>query len=43
MKRGKIYALLSSALGREYHTAELRDMKEVALVIQAAQNIKEKA
>lgn len=34
--RGYIYAQLSKALGREYHTAELRTMQEAEKVIVAA-------
>lgn len=34
--RGHVYQKLSQALGRQYHTAELRDMKEVDVIIEAA-------
>lgn len=37
--RSAIYARLSSVLGREYHTAELRSLGEASMVYQALQNI----
>lgn len=42
MARNRLYALLSEALGREYHTADLRDMREVGVVLQACNDIVKK-
>lgn len=39
MKRREVYAVLGKALGRQYHTAELRTMDEVRLVLAAAEGM----
>lgn len=39
--RRRLYARLGDALGREYHTAELRSLDEARTVLQAAQKIAE--
>ena len=37
--RGKLYAELTTALGRQYHTAELRSIEEAELIHRAIQDI----
>ena len=39
MKRGKVYAKLGDALGREYHTGELRSVEEAQAVLRAARQL----
>ena len=43
MSRGKLYAKLGDALGRHYHTGELRSMDEAETVLRAAREIVGKA
>jgi hypothetical protein len=43
MKRGVLYARISTALGREYHTAELRCVEEARHVWRVVQAIKQEA
>lgn len=40
MSRGKVYAKLSSAIGRAYHTAEIRSIDEAEIVIKALRDIR---
>ena len=39
MKRGEVYALISSELGYQFHTAELRNLEEVNRVHEIAQGL----
>lgn len=43
MPRGRIYAMLSAKLGRNYHTAELNDLAEARLVFQYVREIAKEA
>ncbi len=42
MKRHQVYGVLTRALGRQYHTAELRSVEEAQIVYKAACGIKTK-
>lgn len=39
MPRGKLYAVLSDKIGRQYHTAEIRSVEEARAVYRAVQEL----
>jgi len=41
MKRGAVYQVLSEALGRKYHTAELRTIREAVIIYKTLEKLTE--